>query len=313
MLDYEQGKGNRSNRPCASSCANGQNSGNTKRHPWPKRGYLLGTTGKGITLRVVYSDESGVGNPTKEPITVVAAIVINMDRDWHSIENDLRTIISETPPDLLENNRSLKGRNLYSLIRKNIPGSERATDILNRSLGVLIKYRIAVFYGAVDRAGLQNYQADLSIPDEERQATSYDIAFGECLARLDAAALTFTDERILWIADRSDKEREPATKSALAYYRFQQSLKIGSLVSEDATRIAIADTVYFGHSEESVALQLADICCSTITNYLLEKDYGRDYCATEFYGFMHTNVMNDGAPIILQELNPSRKGDPHLK
>ncbi len=293
----------RQNRP------HGRNQGEhgaNKRTEWPKQGYLLGKTGRGVTLRVVYSDESGVGNIDKEPITVVTAIVVNMDRDWESVENDLRRVISSTPKSLLDNGRSLKGKNLYSLIRKNIQESGSATEILNRVLAIPIKYRIAIFYGAVDRNGLQNYQADKSVPDEDKQATSYDVAFNECLARLDAAALTFTDERILWIADRSDKQREPATRSGLAYYRFQQSLKMARLLSDEAMRVSIADTVYFGHSEESVALQLADVCCSTVTNYLLERDYGRDYCATGFYELIRKNVMNDGAPIVLQELNHAR-------
>jgi hypothetical protein len=257
-------------------------------------------------VRVVYSDESGVGNLAKEPITVVAAIVINMDRDWDSIETDLRKIAEEASSALLDKNRSLKGRKLYSIIRKDIPEHEEATHVLNRILAVLLKYRIAIFYGAVDRHGLKNYLADRSVPEEDRRLTSYDVAFDECLARLDSAALTFTDERILWIADRSDKVREPATRSSLTYYRFKQGLKITRLLTNDDPRISVADTVYFGHSEESVALQLADVSCSTITNYLLEKHYGRDYCATDFYELIRRNVMNDGAPVILQELNRSR-------
>jgi uncharacterized protein DUF3800 len=273
---------------------------------WPKQGYLLGKTGRGITLRVVYSDESGVGNIDKEPITVVAAIVINMDRDWDSIEKDLRAITEESPNALLEKNRSLKGRKLYSIIRKDIPERMDAQHTLNRVLAVLLKYRIAVFYGAVDRHGLETYLADRSIPEEDRHITSYDVAFDECLGRLDSAALTFTDERILWIADRSDKMREPATRSSLDYYRFKQGLHIARLLTNEEPRVSVADTVYFGHSDESVALQLADVSCSTITNYLLEKDYGRDYCATDFYHLIRRNVMNDGAPIVLQELNRSR-------
>jgi len=280
--------------------------GTNKRAEWPKQGYLLGKTGKGVTLRVVYSDESGVGNIDKEPITVVTAIVINMDRDWDSIETKLRKIAEETSAALLEKNRSLKGRKLYSIIRKEIPERDEATIVLNRVLAVLIRYRIAVFYGAVDRHGLKNYQTDKSLPEEDRLATSYDVAFDECLGRLDAAALTFTDERILWIADRSDKVHEPATKIGLEYYRFKQGLNLTRWMANEEPRISVADTVYFGHSDESVALQLADVCCSTITNYLLEKDYGRDYCATDFYHAIRKNIMNDGAPIVLQERNHSR-------
>jgi hypothetical protein len=285
----------------------------------PKRGYLLGITNEAITLRVVYSDESGVGNIEKEPITVVTAIVVNMDRDWDAIEKDLNLIRLDAPDALLEQKRVLKGRKFYSLLRKDAENQQKsdhvteateqiareaveATRCLHRIFGVLIKYRIPIFYGAVDRRGLINYQKQPTIPNQDRTATSYDIAFAECLGRLDSAAWTFTDERLLWIADRSDSQREPATKSGLAFYQSQQVTAISRQLgkSEDLGRISVADTIYFGHSSDSVALQLADVCCSTITNYLLEAFYDWTYSATSQYWIIRRQVMNDGTPVLLK-------------
>ena len=269
-------------------------------------------------MRVVYSDESGVGNIKKEPLTVVAALVINVDRDWDDIERDLNLIRLRAPDYLLESKRSLKGKKFYSLLRKDAEADERGLDetvklqiarqaedakqILNQILAVLIKYRIAVFYGAVDRQGLINYQKRPNVSVEEKTTTPYDLAFSECLGRVDSAAWTFTNERLLWIADRSDKEREPATKSGLEFYRSTQVTAIPKQLGkvEDIGRISIADTIYFGNSSESIALQLADVCCSTITNYLLEQLYGWTYCATDFYMVIRRQVMNDGAPVVLQ-------------
>jgi len=47
------------------------------------RGCLSGLI-DGVAVQVVYSDESGLGSELKEPLTVVAAFVLNMDRDWVS-------------------------------------------------------------------------------------------------------------------------------------------------------------------------------------------------------------------------------------
>jgi hypothetical protein len=272
-----------------------------KRCLWPRQGYLIGRTCEGVTVRVVYSDESGVGGIEKEPITVVTAIVINMDRNWNEIEDELHTIRLSTLPQLLENKRSLKGRLLYSAPRKNIPEAADANAILKRILALPVKYGIAIFYGAVDRKGLLNYQSrnDVNL-DKEKRASSYDVAFSECLRRLDTAATSFTNERILWIADRSDKEREPATRTNLTYYRFDQEVQ-PEIDGIARPKVAVADTIYFGHSAESVALQLADVCCSTITLCLLEKFYRWDYFATDFYQIIKRNVVNDGAPVLCRE------------
>lgn len=276
-------------------------------------------------MKVVYSDESGVGNIEKEPITVVAAIVINMDRDWNAVEHDLNFVRIHAPDTVLEPKRVLKGKKFYSLLRKNAdleqqidgalhPNASQiakeaveARQCLHKVFEILIKYRIPIVYGAVDRKGFDEYQAKrrsrIQFPEEdEDKTTAYDIAFSECLVRLDSAAWTFTDERLLWIADRSDKQREPATKTALELYRSGQVTSIARQLgkAEDIGRISVADTIYFGHSSESVALQLADVCCSTVTNYLLEQFYGWTYSATDQYWIIRRQVMNDGSPIILK-------------
>jgi len=288
---------------------------------WPKQGSLVAKTCEGITLRVVYSVESGVGSIEKEPITVVAAIVINMDRDWDAIEHDLNFVRIHAPDTVLEPKRVLKGKKFYSLLRKNadleqqirgVPSPKagqiakeavEARQCLHKVFEVLIKYRIPIVYGAVDRKGFAEWQKRRqSRLSEEDKTTAYDIAFSECLVRLDSAAWTFTNERLLWIADRSDKQREPATKSALELYRSGVVTSIAKQLGkpEDISRISVADTIYFGHSSESVALQLADVCCSTVTNYLLEQFYERTYSATPEYWIIRRQIMNDGAPIVLK-------------
>jgi Protein of unknown function (DUF3800) len=269
------------------------------------RVFALVSSERGETgVRVVYSDESGVGNPDNEPITVVAAAVINIDRSWNAIEAQLYRIVAEAPKNLLADGQSLKGKILYSAVRKNVqPEATIAGSILSQVLEIPTKYGVALFYGAVDRKGLANYQAR-SVSAEEKSATSYDVAFKRCLERVDAAARAFIDkhERILWIADRSDGKREPATKVSLSSHRFAQRPSDESL--EDDFRLTdscLVDTVYFGNSADSIALQLADVCCSTITLSLLEQFYGWNPCVGEFYERLRLRVMNDGTPVHLRE------------
>ena len=104
-----------------------------KQTEWPKQGYLLGRTNEGITLRVVYSDESGMGNIDKEPITVVTAIVVNLDRDWDLIEQELRVLRQHAPPAAIEGDHILKGRRIYSLLRR-VAELEQRTDHYPRTL-----------------------------------------------------------------------------------------------------------------------------------------------------------------------------------
>jgi hypothetical protein len=54
------------------------------------RGNIFGLLGAEI-LRVVYSDESGTGD-REQPITVVTAIVLDMDSQWTPIERELSAL-----------------------------------------------------------------------------------------------------------------------------------------------------------------------------------------------------------------------------
>jgi hypothetical protein len=66
----------------------------------------------------------------------------------------------------------------------------------------------------------------------------------------------------------------------------------------------IADTIYFGASSDSRALQLADLCCSVITAHLrVTYDYNRQKQPRRelapYYSLISRQVVNDGTPPAL--------------
>jgi hypothetical protein len=109
---------------------------------------------------------------------------------------------------------------------------------------------------------------------------------------------TFTNEQLLWIAERSDKQREPATRMTVSFYQLEKGFtpKRFARIAR-ARRTRIADTIYFGDPYESLALQLADVCCSTITRFLLAKFYGRHPEADAYYDILRPHVLNHGFPV----------------
>src|ERR1700691_2245056 len=186
-------------------------------------------------MRVAFSDESGVGSKKKEPITVVTAVVLDMDRQWEPFSNGLHAIITAARKkhmNLLEKGRVLKGRILYSAIRKGIRGAD---EILRATLELAVEEKILVFYGAVDRIEFENYRGLLKITERDKNMTPFDKAFEACFSVVDRTVRTVTNEQILWIADRSDRDRESATKSSLAYHRLYEALLgAGGLIAGQA-------------------------------------------------------------------------------
>lgn len=251
-------------------------------------------------VKVVYSDESGIGSIEEEPVTVVTALMFNLDSQWEPVERDLVEIQSSTPSGLLKYGYELHGKRLFSNIKR---GSDAAIIALLSVLKIPIDHLVPVFYGAVDRAG---FEADKSKKTElsfrQKRLTPYDVAFDACLRRIDSYVHTaFPQERILWIAEHSGHEK--GLQTSLLWARATEKVIIEGeeqeMIRSESSHLA--DVIYFGNSEESRALQLADVCCATITRELLERHYGfRPLLAEAFYKTIQPQIVNDGTPPLFK-------------
>jgi uncharacterized protein DUF3800 len=278
----------------------------------------------GEVLRVVYSDESGTGDE-KQPITVVTALLLNIDSQWEPVERNLSGLKAITPPKLLRGTgetqalyapgqgRELKGSLLFKGLRGKIRGvaPSKAAEILTDILSVVTRHRIRLFHGAIDRAGRAEWNRNHGF--SESIQTDQEAAFDECLRRLDGFVHTFMPkERELWIADKSGFEK--SMKHGLQFFQWAQAIdtdRLRELLAvlrgkESARSLAdlglalrneqpshVIDTIYFGDSHESLALQLADVCCATIAQYLRGKDD-----AEPFYNLISRQVITHGTLVV---------------
>jgi Protein of unknown function (DUF3800) len=264
-------------------------------------------------VRVVYSDESGTDE--KQPITVVAAILLNMDSQWEPVERELSALKVALPRRLLYGqSRELKGSLLFKGLRRKLHRVEpaKAAEALLRVLSVAVKNKVIVFYGAIDRAGRADWCEEHGILLGALQ-TEEEAAFSECLRRVDGFIHTvMPEERVLWIADRNGFEL--SLKKGLEFFQLMQRTDLETLtksygkvahassfadlgldVSEDRPA-RVVDTIYFGDSHESLALQLANVCCSTIAQHLLgELD------ALPFYNLIRNQIIAEGSVILFSD------------
>lgn len=237
-------------------------------------------------MRVVYSDESGCGSIKKEPLTVVTAIVLNLDRQWRNVETELALAKMGTPRNLLDDKLIFKGSKLYGAVKKNIPHAE---ETLRTLLDIPVRNKLPIFFGAVDRAGC------VLTPGVKGKSpiTEYRAAFDHCLADVDRAATTFAaGERVLWIAEQSDVQRESASRSGHQFHSLMKGIGFeGGKVVPTGDESTVVDTIYFGTKQHSIALQLADVCCSTVTLHLLEKYYDwKKTGVAPFYDLIRCNI-----------------------
>jgi hypothetical protein len=240
-------------------------------------------------VRVIYSDESGTGgNLKEEPITVVAAIMLNLDSQWQPVN----VALAELP-----SRREFKGRKLYKDLRKNRHAQE-ADHILRLFLNIPLAHYTPIFFGAVDRKGFERNKKGLLGTGSRLVGpqTPLDSAFGHCFDQVDSYALTsFPRERILWIHDHNEP-KETEIRLQHNWFNFRVGVDVpgtlGWRPKKETHESRIVDTIYFGHSQHSRLLQLADICCSTVTKHLQKQKI-----AAPYYELIRGRVVHDGVGV----------------
>jgi hypothetical protein len=253
--------------------------------------------------------------------------MLNVDSQWHplleSIENTLRAILGVEDISKYE----IKARNLYHRIRR---GDPTAKALMSALMKIPSQHLVPVFYGAVDRAGYIYFMREIfsrSVYRERAEERMEDVrppmdtfgqAFAQCIGRVDSFVhAIFPAEQILWIHDKG--RYDDGAKFQLGNVRALGASEIGSHFREVLDdyyleRSHVVDTIYFGDSRESRALQLADACCSTITRQLRG-----DPDADPYYELLKPQIANDGSRPeyenveavwkIMQERERAKKGE----
>lgn len=238
-------------------------------------------------VRIIYSDEAGTNEEREAPVVVVAAVMIDGDNQWPLIEVAVRNILERYLPENKRNNFEFKAARLYGQLSK---GNNAA--ILCSFLQVIETFQLPIPWGAVNRAGMRS--------DFEAKGLHCSIETMQNLAFVGAAvhAETIMDafwpnERAIWIADET-RAKYPM-KASLRQYQ-----QAAILDEEPTTQFNhILDSVYFGHSRESIGLQMADAC-----NFFIKRHHMGDSSAERFFEMIKAAMPErDRAPVYSDREN----------
>jgi len=241
-------------------------------------------------VRVVYSDETGTGSVVEEPLTVIAALMMNLDSQWEPVYRDLEAV--RPKPEF-----EFKGAKLFRDLRN---GRKRAAadTILRGILSIPARYHIPIFYAAIDRVGYEKRPVR-NVGDEASKP--YDMALIFCLRSVHTYVYTLLpQERVLWIADKSGSYEDVSRHAREFIERLARHSPedLNSGVKEMKPHASFVDTIYFGDSKQSAALQLADVCCSAISLHLQN-----DPRAEPYYAIIQSQIVANIVPIYFAEFN----------
>lgn len=255
---------------------------------------LLGPPEHRVVVRVVYSDESGMDKGDVQPITVVAAIMLNMDCHWHpvreAIEKAIMDVLDKTQDDLTH--YEIKTASLFHQIKK---GHDKAGELLHRLVEIPQKQAFPIFQGIVEKVEIAD-----ALKKSELQIDLSTLCFREALRECLVAANRYVragyqNEQILWIHDSGGAYNEHGKDQLRSLRWIHDEANLKKLlpehryISPDMTAFNIADMMYFGDSKESRALQMADVCAVTIARF--HRDDFREI-AKPFYQILEPAIVN---------------------
>ena len=231
-------------------------------------------------LRITYLDETGTGSLAKEPFTVVAGVMLHVDRDWANLAQCLSDMaddfaLTEDRAAFVFHASELAGAD--PVFRAKYNGNARLA-CLRALCEVPGKFALPIAFGVSDRALTASRYPSATL--DEQTAMSVAHAAINCLLQIDAFVTEqLAGEMTLLVFEQNGK-KDKLLRDAVALLKSNHAALWSKLNPGQAVKQlrAVADTAHFVGKRDSPALQLAD----TVAHVLGRKIKGASYDAQCF-------------------------------
>jgi hypothetical protein len=252
--------------------------------------------------RYVYLDESGIGDPDREPYLVVAGVIVHADIQLLGLEQYLRDMAAEYVPEEKRPGFFFHAKHLWNGTG---PGSvfDRATYPRERRLEALQdlceipeRFDLPIVVGNIHRA---KYAAKHGQQVKDFTASIQAVASTVCLISVEKYMRKYWPDEVATLVYENNDEAKKLIRGTHNQIRNTDTKnKVSGSFAEFLPIQKIAETAFFAEKTESSSLQVADAVAHTIFRKLRgDPDVDR------FYKPMEKQIAY--MPV---ELMPSTKG-----
>ena len=220
-------------------------------------------------------DDSGISS--KERVVVVAGVIIDADKQWIAVKNEIRKLIAEYVPPEHQAGFTFHATDLFHgtgrtiFDRRRFP-RERSHEALKRLLAVPGQFRLPIIYGYVRKEVL----ASCFPPDEpprQRLAITHGLAFSLCAVAAEAFMRERASNEIATLHAENNTDTQKMIRLVRRSLGGKSKYNLAELMSKTAQRYLpigkIVDEISFHEKDDAFLLQLAD-ACALIIRYALE-------------------------------------------
>jgi hypothetical protein len=236
-------------------------------------------------VRLIYTDEAGTS--ANEPVTVVAALIVNADSQWMPMAERIRNALAKVPQ---------KYRNGFVFHATEVWGSKKLRDgwsreereaLLIEMMSAPRKCKVPIAYSIYFRDAAAPTVAGLS-----KEKVQHAHAFGTCMALSDLYVRDYGDSKeIAAVVAEDIPEMRASLREAFSTIRdhglpiqdarvsFRTGMKpAGSGVGTVNFRvIKIVDVVHFTPKASALILQVADAVAFGLRRYFAGQSHGHEF------------------------------------
>jgi len=218
-------------------------------------------------LRFVYMDEAGISS--HEPVVLVAAIIVDADRQWRHLADHIQGMIDHHLEEGDRENFVFHAKDLFHGTKK-FPRDKwslpQRLEILKELVSIPRKFNVPLTYGFFRRglSGLPNDPPDVEAIKAQHSAF-ISCAFGaEQFMRNEAGP-----REVATIVAEDNPQVRAALKHGFRLLKDRNGALATIPTYRDLFPVKhIIDTVHFAAKNESILLQIADACAFVLARFL---------------------------------------------
>lgn len=229
-------------------------------------------------VRIAYFDESGVGDPTREPYAVVAGMIIHGDVDYLPLHKALNELVAEFPSEHQEK-RFIHTAQLYGgyypFTEKNGWNEAKRFGLMEKLAALPNKLQFPVIWGHFQRSRFVEDPRNIT---NNESHYSHVMAAVNCTLQVERAMREGTPENE--ICSIVMEKREHTQKLLTDAQRFLANPPEGFVQGKNRHWMPISriiGTPHFEQKEDAGLLQMADFCALVIKRQLMGDTYITPY------------------------------------
>lgn len=236
----------------------------------------------GKIVKLAYFDEAGTASLSQEPICVVAAALIDGDRQWRGLEMHIRSIANLLVPHPQRAAFEFHAKELFSGNKHNKAwGKNLRWEILRKFLVTFHQFQLPIIWAACNRAeAIKRLRGLFPIDDSQIPRMC---AFMTCLIETERwMRKNVPDEVAICVGDRTDFKLA-AYMSDFVHHHHNRHIIPGMSI----TRLDhLIEGMSFRESHKSFGVQLSDSC-----NFLIKRHEMAKVDSESFYEIIKPQLV----------------------